>query len=112
MLSMWQHARRILAVRLDSAGDVLMTTPALRALKESGGARRVALLAWPARAAGARRGAAGGDIIEFSAPWMKPALADPAGDRALINRIAGCKFDAAVVFTVFSQNPLPAACIS
>ena len=29
----WVGLRRILAVRLDAAGDVLMTTPALRALR-------------------------------------------------------------------------------
>ena len=28
----WRRARRILAVRLDNLGDVLMTTPALSAL--------------------------------------------------------------------------------
>jgi lipopolysaccharide heptosyltransferase II len=109
MQSTWQHARKILAVRLDSAGDVLMTTPALRALKESATERRVTLLTSPAGAAAARLVPAVDDIIEFSAPWMKPALADPAADRALINRIAAGKFDAAVIFTVYSQNPLPAA---
>ena len=32
----WKQAREILCVRLDSIGDVLMTTPAIRALKDSG----------------------------------------------------------------------------
>ena len=36
----WNGARSILAVRLDSIGDLLMTTPALRALKEGRPARR------------------------------------------------------------------------
>jgi ADP-heptose:LPS heptosyltransferase len=31
----WQRARRVLCVRLDQLGDVLMTTPAIRALKGS-----------------------------------------------------------------------------
>ena len=35
MKSAWSLVRRLLAVRLDSLGDVLMTTPALRALRES-----------------------------------------------------------------------------
>jgi hypothetical protein len=31
----WRQVRRLLAVRLDQLGDLLMTTPALAALKES-----------------------------------------------------------------------------
>ncbi|MCK0508344.1 glycosyltransferase family 9 protein [Aromatoleum anaerobium] len=41
----WKEARRILAVRLDNLGDVLMTTPALRALRESVPGRHIILLA-------------------------------------------------------------------
>ena len=40
----WPSARNILGVRLDAMGDVLMTTPALRALKEPFPGRRVTLL--------------------------------------------------------------------
>ena len=35
MTAPWQQARRILCVRLDSLGDVLMCTPAMRALREA-----------------------------------------------------------------------------
>ena len=38
----WSSARRILCVRLDTIGDVLMTGPALRALCREG--RRVTLM--------------------------------------------------------------------
>lgn len=34
--SPWAQARRILCVRLDYMGDVLMCTPAMRALREGG----------------------------------------------------------------------------
>ena len=47
----WQNARNVLCVRLDSIGDVLMTTPALRAVKESGADRKVTLLTSPSAAA-------------------------------------------------------------
>jgi ADP-heptose:LPS heptosyltransferase len=40
---------------------------------------------------------------------MKPASQPVAADRALINRIAAGGYDAAVIFTVYSQNPLAAA---
>jgi lipopolysaccharide heptosyltransferase II len=109
MLSTWQHARKLLCVRLDSAGDVLMTTPALRALKESHPERHLTLLTSPFGAQAARLVPAIDEVIEFEAPWMRPAGAEPAVDRGLINRLAAGGFDGAVVFTVYSQNPLPAA---
>ena len=40
----WRAARDVLCVRLDAIGDVLMSTPAIRALKESLSGRRVTLL--------------------------------------------------------------------
>ena len=43
----WQSARRILAVRLDNLGDVLVTTPALHAIKASLPQARLTLLASP-----------------------------------------------------------------
>jgi lipopolysaccharide heptosyltransferase II len=109
MQSTWQHVRNVLAVRLDGAGDLLMTTPAIRALKESSPERRVTLLTSTAGAVAARLVPGIDAIIEFDAPWMKPARADPSADRALVNRLAAGAFDAAVIFTVYSQNPLPAA---
>ena len=37
--STWSEARRLLCVRLDNAGDVLMTTPAIRGCRETFGCR-------------------------------------------------------------------------
>jgi lipopolysaccharide heptosyltransferase II len=109
MHSTWHLKRKLLCVRLDSAGDVLMTTPALNALKEAVPGRHLTLLTSPSGARAARLVPALDEVIEFEAPWMKPPRADVANDRALINRLAGGGYDGAVVFTVFSQNPLPAA---
>jgi lipopolysaccharide heptosyltransferase II len=47
------------------------------------------------------------DVITFAAPWMK--VAAPDSDEALIADLRSRRFDAAVIFTVYSQNPLPAA---
>jgi lipopolysaccharide heptosyltransferase II len=105
----WHRARKLLCVRLDSAGDVLLTAPALHALKEAVPGRHLTLLTSPSGAHAARLVAAVDDIIEFDAPWMKPPRANVAADRALIDRLAAGGYDAAVVFTVYSQNPLPAA---
>ena len=109
MHSKWHLKRKLLCVRLDSAGDVLMTTPALSALKEAVPGRHLTLLTSPAGAQAARLVPALDEIIEFEAPWMKPPRAHVAGDRALINRLAEGGYEGAVVFTVYSQNPLPAA---
>ena len=49
----WSEARNLLCVRLDGIGDLLMTTPAVRACKESFGCR-ISLLASNAGAAAAR----------------------------------------------------------
>jgi lipopolysaccharide heptosyltransferase II len=107
----WNRAEHILCVRLDTIGDVLMTGPALRALKESRPSRRLALLTSPA-AAGAGRLLPGMDeVIVYDAPWMKatePRL-DSDPDRRMIELLEDRRFDAAVVFTVYSQSPLPAA---
>ena len=47
----WTQAKRLLCVRLDSLGDVLMVTPAIRALKVSVPGREITLLTSPSGAA-------------------------------------------------------------
>ena len=106
----WQQAGRVLCVRLDTLGDVLMTTPAIRALKESLPGSEITLLTSP-RGAEAARFIPEIDAVEvYEAPWMKASPAQPNSqyDLAMLDRLRG-RFDAAVIFTVFSQNPLPAA---
>ena len=106
----WQDARRILCVRLDNLGDVLMTTPALRALKQSHPERHITVLASPSGAALAPHVPEIDAVIPYEAPWMKlakPTLA--SADLAMRSTIEARRFDAAVIFTVYSQSPLPAA---
>jgi ADP-heptose:LPS heptosyltransferase len=106
-MSPWQGVRRLLCVRLDSIGDVLMTTPAIRALRETLGCQ-VALLTSAAGAAVAPLVPEIDDTLVFAAPWMK-ATHGATDDAETIARLAARQFDAAVIFTVYSQNPLPAA---
>jgi len=51
------------------------------------------------------------DVLVYDAPWIKAtALRESAArDRAVVEALRARRFDAAVIFTVFSQNPLPAA---
>lgn len=106
----WEQAKRILCVRLDYLGDVLMTTPALRALRQSLPDRHITLLTSPGGAAVAPYIPEVDDTIAYGAPWMKSSDEHSAEtDLAMIRRLAREAFDAAVIFTVYSQNPLPAA---
>ncbi|MCO8597671.1 glycosyltransferase family 9 protein, partial [Burkholderia cenocepacia] len=111
MSTAWSRARRILCVRLDSIGDVLMTTPALRALKEGGHDRRLTLLTSRTGAALAKHLPMVDDVWSYDAPWVKhpDTRGDPVADLDMIDRLLAGRFDAAVIFTVYSQNPLPAA---
>ncbi len=106
----WRRARRVLGIRLDNMGDVMMTTPALRALRESGPPdRQLTLLASRAGATLAPYLPDVDDVIALDAPWVK----HDATERRDLRRVAALlrrrRFDAAVIFTVYSQNPLPAA---
>jgi lipopolysaccharide heptosyltransferase II len=106
----WRDAERILCVRLDNMGDVLMTTPALRALKCSAPARRITLLAAPGGVAVTRYIPEIDDVIEYEAPWVKqPNDTSVEACDELIDRLYGGLYDAAVIFTVYSQSALPAA---
>ena len=106
----WDAASNILCVRLDNLGDVLMTTPALRALKTSAAGRRVTLLCSPAGACLAPHLPSVDATIGYDAPWVKnQRTAEPSPDLALIERLRAGRYDAAAIFTVYSQSALPAA---
>jgi lipopolysaccharide heptosyltransferase II len=109
--STWERAERLLCIRLDSLGDVLMMTPAIRALRSGAPGRQIALLTSPSGAAVARLIPEIDDVLVYEAPWVKstPHRADSALDQGLIRRLQARRFDAAVIFTTFSQSPLPAA---
>ncbi|HEY8609253.1 MAG TPA: lipopolysaccharide heptosyltransferase II [Noviherbaspirillum sp.] len=106
----WRQARRVLCIRLDYLGDVLMTSPAIRALRESLPGCHITLLTSGSGAAAARYIPEIDDTIVYAAPWLKSSTPHgSAQDMEMIARLAAGRFDAAVIFTVYSQNPLPAA---
>ncbi|MFD6755145.1 HAD-IIIA family hydrolase [Micromonospora gifhornensis] len=101
--------RTVLVVRSDSAGDVLVTGPGIRAV--AAGADRVVLLCGPHGRAAADLLPGVDEVIEHRLPWIDPAPGpvDPAEMTALIDRLAAVAADEAVVFTSFHQSPLPLA---
>ncbi len=113
LLGPWAAARRIVAIRLDALGDVLMTTPALRALAEARPAVDVTLLTSPAGAAVGALVPELASVLVAEPSWMKPSETTPddggAADRDLVDRLGRGRFDGAVIFTVSTQSALPAA---
>lgn len=108
MVPDWQDCAHVLCVRLDNMGDVLMCTPAFRALRQSG-ARRLSLLTSPAGAAVAPFIPEVDSTLSYDAAWVKNGSAGRDEDIAAIGRLRALRPDAAVIFTTYSQSPLPAA---
>jgi histidinol-phosphate phosphatase family protein len=102
-------AGTVLAVRSDSAGDVLVTGPAIRALAH--GSERVVLLCGPRGRAAAELLPGVDELIEWRLPWIDPEP-DPVGAAdlpGLTARIRDAGIDEAVVFTSYHQSALPLA---
>ena len=109
MTGPWAEARRLLVMRLDNIGDVVMTGPVLRALKENLPRVSITLMASP-----------GGKEAAPLLPWVDEVFAwrvlwqdlgrlsfDPAREWELIEALRGC-YDAAIILTSFKQTPHPA----
>lgn len=110
----WARAERILCVRLDNMGDVLMTTPAIRAIRASAPRRHLTLLGSAAGVGVAAHVPEIDATIPYEAPWVKNARTHESGtgvDRALVEVLAARRFDAAVIFTSYSQSPIAAALV-
>jgi lipopolysaccharide heptosyltransferase II len=108
----WLEAQRILAIRLDNLGDMLVTTPALHAIKASLPHARLTLLASPVGAQVARLNPDIDDLIVYEAPWMDPwhkLPQDSQREQKMIAAIQDSHFDGAIIFTSFHQSSLPAA---
>jgi lipopolysaccharide heptosyltransferase II len=108
----WAEARRLLAVRLDNMGDVLMTAPALAAAKRHASDTQLTLLTSPQGAEVARHIRAVDQCLVYRSPWTRQPEDEPGSptrDLELIERLRAHRFDAAIVFTVCTQSALPAA---
>jgi len=102
-------SRNVLVARLDSAGDVLLTGPAIRAVAAS--SDRVVLLCGRRGLDAARLLPGVDEVICWTAPWIdpEPAPVTPRAVRWLIEQIGRRQIDEAVVFTSFHQSALPLA---
>ncbi|MFL6660913.1 MAG: glycosyltransferase family 9 protein [Rhizobacter sp.] len=111
MRSPWLDAGNVLVVRLDNLGDVVMTTPAIAAIRHGSPHARITMLASRSGAAAVKHIPVIDDVIVYDAPWVKGSgdPRDPEADRRLVEELAQRRFDAAVIFTVCTQSALPAA---
>ncbi|CCF84340.1 glycosyltransferase family 9 protein [Nitrolancea hollandica] len=108
----WSASRRILAVRLDNLGDVLVTTPAIHAVKAALPGVELTLLASPVGAQTGRLNPDIDSVIVYQAPWMDPWQRLPQDcdrEQRMIATLHDRRFDGAIIFTSFRQSPLPAA---
>jgi ADP-heptose:LPS heptosyltransferase len=103
----WAKVRRILVMRLDNIGDVVMTSPVLRTLKENLPESGITLMASP-----------GGSKAAPLLPWVDEVLPwrvlwqdlgrlsfDPAREWDLIETLREGKYEAAIILTSFKQTP-------
>ena len=90
-------------------GDVIMSVPAFRALKQSFKCK-ITLLTSRAGAAIAPYIAEVDDVIAVDLPWVKTeGNSDVAALQQLSDSLKKNRFDGAIIFTVYSQSALPAA---
>jgi len=102
--------RRVLVVRLDSDGDVLLAGPAVRAVAHQA---RVTLLVSPQGVQAARLLPGVAEILVWDCPWegFAPPPVDAAGVLQLVDLVRSTAFGEAIVLGSFHQSPLPAALI-
>lgn len=105
----WSSVKNLLCVRLDNIGDLLMSVPAITALKQTFGCK-ITLLTSSMAGKMAPFIPSIDDVMVYDVPWVKSDIS-PQVDTisTLVEELKKRNFDAAVIFTVFSQNPLPAA---
>lgn len=108
----WNVCRKILCIRADNMGDVLMSSPAFRAIKESF-ACEITLLT-------SSKGFEIGQLIpevdhlmSFDFPWVQVSKSNESAKLlSIVDKIKEKGFDGCIVFSVYSQNSLPAAFIA
>jgi len=89
-------------------GDLMMSSPAIQALKKSFSCK-ITVLTSPKGYYLAKVLSCIDDVMVCEAPWVKLEENNKPSDFfTLLKEIKERKFDACVIFTVYSQNPMPA----
>ncbi|HEY0812645.1 MAG TPA: glycosyltransferase family 9 protein [Pseudonocardia sp.] len=104
----WNELGRLLVVRPDNLGDVLLAGPAIAALRRAAPHARLDLLASPAGAAAAALLPEVDDTVVARVSWQQIETTAEPPDTELVATLAERHYDAAVLLTSFSQSPWPA----
>ena len=110
--SVLSGARRIVVLRLDNAGDVILTGPTLRSLRAALPDTELILVASPNGAAAAELLPWIDEVVVWRALWQDASgdlPFDPGHEFAFIERLRTVAADAALILTSFSQTPFAAA---
>jgi len=111
----WARVERVLVVRADNLGDVVLATPAIRALRRAVPHAAVDLLASPVGAQVAPLIPAVRDVLTVSASWQqagvppRPAAELAREEQCLVEELWSRDYDAMIVFTSHGQSPWPVA---
>ena len=103
----WADVRRILVMRLDNIGDVLMTSPVLRALKENLPTSHITLMASPGGSEAAPLLPCVDEVLPWRVLWQDLGRLsfDPAREWGLIETLREGGYEAALILTSFKQTP-------
>lgn len=103
------HGPHVLVARLDNAGDVLLSGPAVRAVAAD--AQRLTYLCGPQGLEAAAMLPGVDEVVCHRAGWIDPEPRPVTREEVthLVERLSGMDLDEAVVLTSFHQSPLPLA---
>ncbi|HLN53547.1 MAG TPA: glycosyltransferase family 9 protein [Lentimicrobium sp.] len=108
----WLNSRNLLIFRPDNMGDLIMSSPAIRALKETFGCR-ITVLTTPLAAEAAQLIPEIDETIKVTVPWIKAGKVLSSDEFfKLAEYLKTRNFDGCIIFTVYSQNPLPSAMLA
>lgn len=105
-------AHRILAIRLDNIGDVVMLGPALRSMKQALPQAEITLMVSPAGSLVGPMLPWVDDVMSWRAIWQDVSAElplDPMRELKLAAILRRGHFDVAFIFTSFTQSPYPPA---
>jgi ADP-heptose:LPS heptosyltransferase len=111
-MNSWNACKHILCIRADNMGDIIMSAPAIRALKETFNCRITLLTSSMGKPIVPSLPEID-EVLVYNVPWVKAGKTlSPDACVELVNEIKRPNFDAAVILTAYSQSALPAAMLA
>lgn len=109
-----QRLNRVLCMRLDNMGDILMTGPAMRAIRETHPDASITLLTSHLGSLIAPYVPEINEVIAWDSPWVRTygQAPEPESVEEMARLLKMQEYDAAFIFTVYTQSPLPSALLA